>query len=411
MHDPSSLAISTCHGPESSVAASRAGETGRGFGIYILWPFCLSKCPYCDFNSHVRERIDEAGWRVAYLDELGRAARGTEGRTVTSIFFGGGTPSLMPPALAAALIERVVQAWPTASDLEITLEANPGASDTARFRDFRAAGVNRLSVGVQSLDDAALRFLGRQHGAAEAIAALERARAVFPRISFDLIYARPGQTVTAWRDELRRAMALADDHISAYQLTIEKGTSFATAYARGEFALPDEDRAADLYESTQAELAAAGFTAYEISNHARPGGECRHNLTYWRYGDYAGIGPGAHGRITSGATKFATAQHRLPERWLAAARAGSGECERIPLDRETRAREMLLMGLRLAAGVRRRDFASESGVTIESYVAPRALEHLCDAGLLELTSVTLRATAAGRQRLNAVLEKLLTCAG
>ncbi len=379
-----------------------------GFALYIHWPFCLSKCPYCDFNSHVRERVDAARWERAYLAELERAAAETPGRTLTSVFFGGGTPSLMPPETAAAILDRVRALWPAAPGIEITLEANPGASEAARFRAFRDAGINRLSIGVQALDDAALQFLGRKHAAAEALAAVARAAEIFPRYSFDLIYARPGQSVAAWRDELARALRFAGDHLSVYQLTIEPGTAFHTAYQRGDFVLPDEDTAADLYEATQELLGVAGFAAYEISNHARPGGESRHNLAYWRYGDYAGVGPGAHGRLTLGGEKFATRQQRLPETWLADVETkGSGETERAALARAERGREMLLMGLRIAEGVDRARFADEAGVAIENFVDARAASRVADAGLIEWTPVALRATAAGRQRLNAVLAALL----
>lgn len=379
-----------------------------GFALYVHWPFCLSKCPYCDFNSHVRERVDEARWRRAYLAELERAAADAPGRTVASVFFGGGTPSLMPPETAAAILARIRALWPAAPEIEITLEANPGASEAARFRAFREAGINRLSIGVQALDDAALKFLGRKHAAAEAIAAVERAAGIFPRFSFDLIYARPGQGVAAWRNELRRALRFAGDHISVYQLTIEPGTAFHTAHARGDFALPDEDTAADLHEATQDMLGAAGLAAYEISNHARPGGESRHNLVYWRYGDYAGIGPGAHGRLTLGATKVATRQQRLPEAWLAdVEKKGSGQAERAPLDRAERGREMLLMGLRLAEGVDLARFAREADVPAQAFVDARAAARLADAGLIEWTPHALRATEAGRQRLNAVLAALI----
>jgi putative oxygen-independent coproporphyrinogen III oxidase len=390
--------------------SAQAERTPRapGFALYVHWPFCLSKCPYCDFNSHVRERVDEERWQRAYLDELDRAAAETPGRTVTSVFFGGGTPSLMPTETAAAILARIRALWPVAPDVEITLEANPGASEAARFRAFRDAGINRLSIGVQALDDAALKFLGRKHVAAEALAAVERAAGIFPRTSFDLIYARPGQSVEAWREELARALRHAGDHLSVYQLTIEPGTAFHTAHARGDFALPDEDTAADLYEATRDLLGAAGLAAYEVSNHARPGGESRHNLAYWRYGDYAGIGPGAHGRLTLGETKVATRQQRLPEAWLADVEAkGSGEAERTPLDRAERGREMLLMGLRLAEGVDRARFENEAGVPAQDFVDARAASRLADAGLIEWTPQALRATDAGRQRLNAVLAALL----
>ncbi|HLO76499.1 MAG TPA: radical SAM family heme chaperone HemW, partial [Magnetospirillum sp.] len=283
-----------------------------GFGIYIHWPFCLSKCPYCDFNSHVAASIDQPRWRAALLAELEHFAQAKPGATVTSIFFGGGTPSLMEPATAGALIERVAALWPTAPGLEITMEANPSTVEAGRFRDFRAAGVGRLSLGVQALDDQSLKFLGRRHDAGEALAALGVAGRLFPRFSFDLIYARPGQSPAAWRAELARALSLAGDHLSMYQLTIEDGTAFAPAHARGDFELPSEDDQAAMFEITQELTAAAGLPAYEVSNHARPGGECRHNLTYWLGGDYVGVGPGAHGRLNGQALR----QHRAPDIWL-----------------------------------------------------------------------------------------------
>ena len=379
-----------------------------GFGVYIHWPFCLAKCPYCDFNSHVRAEIDDARWRRALLAELDHYAAATPGRTVTSIFFGGGTPSLMASETAAALIERVRQRWPTAPDLEITLEANPGASEAARFAAFRAAGVNRLSIGVQALDDAALRFLGRIHGRAEAIAAVERARAAFDRFSFDLIYARPGQSVAAWRAELDEALAMAGGHLSVYQLTIEPGTAFHTAARLGQLKLPDEDDAAALYEATQERLEAAGLPAYEISNHAAPGQESRHNLTYWRYGDYVGVGPGAHGRLSGSAGKKATRQLRLPEAWLKAVEAQGHATEAVePIDAERRRDELLMMGLRLAEGVSRARFAEETGAALDDALDAETLARLIDGGFLELDDAGLRATTAGRQRLNAVLATLL----
>jgi oxygen-independent coproporphyrinogen-3 oxidase len=379
-----------------------------GFALYIHWPFCLSKCPYCDFNSHVRERVDAARWQRAYLGELERAAAETPGRILTSVFFGGGTPSLMPPETAAAILGRVGKLWPAAPDIEITLEANPGVSEADRFRAFRDAGVNRLSIGVQALDDAALRFLGRKHSAAEALAAVERAAGIFARFSFDLIYARPGQSAAAWHAELGRALGYAGEHLSVYQLTIEPGTAFHTAHARGDFSLPDEDTAADLYETTRDVLGGAGLFAYEISNHARPGAESRHNLTYWRYGDYMGVGPGAHGRLTLGETKFATRQQRLPEAWLAdVEHKGSGEAERAALGRAERGREMLLMGLRLAGGVDLLRFEREAGTPARDFVDGRAAARLVEGGLIEWTAAALRASDAGRQRLNAVLAALL----
>ena len=297
-------------------------ETGD-FALYVHWPFCLSKCPYCDFNSHVRESINQDRWRAALLREVDHAAeREAPGfGPLTSIFFGGGTPSLMEPATAAAVIGRAAERWGLAPDVEITLEANPTSVETGRLADFRAAGVNRVSLGVQALDDDALKALGRAHGAAEALEAVRIARRLFARTSFDLIYARPGQTPSMWRDELRRALAEAGEHLSLYQLTIEPGTAFHTQHRRGELAIPDENDAAILYEITQNIMSEAGLPAYEISNHAAPGAESRHNLVYWRYGDYAGIGPGAHGRITRAGHTTAYRRQRAPERWLRSRRS------------------------------------------------------------------------------------------
>lgn len=379
-----------------------------GFAVYIHWPFCKSKCPYCDFNSHVRDGIEQERWQSALLTELDHAAGETAGRRVTSIFFGGGTPSLMAPATVAALLDRAAARWDLAADIEITLEANPTSVEASRFRDLRAAGVNRLSLGVQALDDAALRFLGRGHDLAEALAALALAGAHFARYSFDLIYARPGQTLAAWRAELECALALAGDHLSLYQLTIEPGTAFAAAHARGDIVLPDDERAGALYEATQERLDRDGLAAYEISNHARPGGESRHNLTYWRYGDYVGIGPGAHGRLTRGGEKMATRRRRAPETWLAAVeRQGHGSEEPVVLSPGERWQEMLMMGLRLAEGIDRARFRAETGAEIEDAVDAARLADLVEGGFLQSDTQGLRATAAGRQRLNAVLAALL----
>jgi putative oxygen-independent coproporphyrinogen III oxidase len=394
-----------------------AGPTppqGRGGGapaeplaVYIHWPFCRSKCPYCDFNSHVRDRVDEGRWTRALIADLDWQAALAPGHEVVSVFFGGGTPSLMPPDTVAALIERVRALWPTAPGVEITLEANPNSAEAERFRAFAASGVNRLSLGVQALDPTALRRLGRRHDRAEAIAAIEHARAIFPRFSFDLIYARPGQNPAAWREELDEALGLAGDHLSLYQLTIEPGTAFATLASRGELVLPGEEDAALLYEATQDRLAAAGLPAYEISNHARPGAECRHNLAYWRYEDYVGIGPGAHGRVTSDGGKSATRQLRAPETWLAAVEtAGTGLAETVPIDRDTAVEEMLMMGLRLTAGISRQRLEGVLGGTVEARFAS-ALPRLTEGGFLVLDQARLAATPAGRQRLNAVLAALL----
>jgi len=379
-----------------------------GFGLYVHWPFCLSKCPYCDFNSHVRASVDQARWRGALIRELDHYAAETAGRRLTSIFFGGGTPSLMPPETVAAVIERADRHWRLADDIEITLEANPTSVEAGKFAGFRAAGVNRVSLGVQALNDADLRFLGRQHSAAEAKAAVEIARRAFLRYSFDLIYARPAQSPEAWRAELAEALDLAGDHLSVYQLTIEPETAFGAAHRRGELPVADEDTAASLFELTQDLLAEAGLPAYEISNHARPGAESRHNLTYWRYGDYVGIGPGAHGRITLSGDKLATRQHRAPEAWLAAVeRSGHATQQRDPVGPQDRLAEMLMMGLRTTDGVRRARLIAETGHAIEETLDPKRLERLIAGGFLVIDDDGLRATAAGRQRLNAVLSDLL----
>jgi oxygen-independent coproporphyrinogen-3 oxidase len=375
--------------------------------VYIHWPFCRSKCPYCDFNSHVRDRVDAARWTRALLADLDHQAQMTPEREVASVFFGGGTPSLMPPETVAVLLDRVGRRWPLAGDVEVTLEANPNSAEADRFRAFAAAGVNRLSLGVQALDQQALRFLGRRHDRGEAIAAIESARRIFPRFSFDLIYARPGQTPAAWRSELDEALALAGDHLSLYQLTIEPGTAFAAAAAKGDLVPVDEEISAGLYEMTQDRLAARGLPAYEISNHARAGAECRHNLAYWRYQDYVGVGPGAHGRLTLGGVKHATRQQRAPERWLAAVEAaGSGLEETAAIGRDAMIAEMLMMGLRLAEGVARSRLEQAANRDVEALVDD-ALPRLVEGGFLTLDADRLAATAAGRQRLDAVLAILL----
>ncbi len=379
-----------------------------GFGVYIHWPFCRSKCPYCDFNSHVRERIDEARWHGALLAEIDHAAARLDRRRVASIFFGGGTPSLMAPETVSTLIERLRCHWTFEEDVEITLEANPTSVEAERFAGFRAAGVNRVSLGVQALDDRALRFLGRGHDAAQARNAVALAAKHFPRFSFDLIYARPEQTVDAWRAELRGALTMAGDHLSVYQLTIEPGTAFAPAHARGDFTLPDEETQGALYETTQEMLAAAGLPAYEISNHARSGNECRHNLVYWRYGDYLGLGPGAHGRLTIAGEKRATRNLRTPEAWLKAIEErGTGQEEETVLGPEERRDEILMMGLRLDEGVPRARFLRETGSRLEAALDPERLANLIEGGFLALDDRALRASTAGRQRLNAVIAALL----
>ncbi len=376
--------------------------TDRDLALYVHWPFCVSKCPYCDFNSHVRAEIDEAGWAEALLADLAHEAGLTRGRRLTSIFFGGGTPSLMAPATVARIVDAAAGHWAMAADIEITLEANPSSVEAARFAGLAAAGVNRASLGLQALDDAALGFLGRAHGVAEALAALDTAQARFARTSIDLIYARPGQDEAAWEAELARALAFGTEHLSLYQLTVEPGTRFAALAARGQLPMLGSDAAAVLYELTRAAAAAAGRPAYEVSNHARPGAESRHNLTYWRYGDYAGIGPGAHGRRGG----LATTRHRKPENWRAAvARNGHGLRAEEPLAPATRASEALLMGLRLDEGV---DLARVAAMTGEDrLVDAAAVARLAGHGLLTRDGPRLRVTAAGMLLLDGILAEIV----
>jgi putative oxygen-independent coproporphyrinogen III oxidase len=380
-----------------------------GFGVYVHWPFCAQKCPYCDFNSHVRfGGIDEARFRAAFLRELEHTAERTGSRTVSSIFFGGGTPSLMAPETVAAILDRIGELWSVDPSAEITLEANPGSVEAARFRGYRAAGVNRVSLGVQSLRDDVLKSLGRIHTAAEARAALDIARNTFQRFSFDLIYSRPGQTLEAWRRELNEALILAGGHLSLYQLTIEPETPFAALHAAGKLVVPDDDAALALYEATQELTEAAGLPAYEISNHAAPGQESRHNLLYWRYGEYAGCGPGAHGRLTLGGERHATSTEPNPERWAARVECeGHGLIELTPLSRAEEGDEMLLMGLRLAEGVDIERLARVGG----SRPSPAAIAALVRQGLLETIpgvhgSPRLRATRDGRFILNEIVLRL-----
>jgi oxygen-independent coproporphyrinogen-3 oxidase len=376
--------------------------------LYIHWPFCLAKCPYCDFNSHVRDRIPQDRFRAALRRELAWEADRLGRRRLGSIFFGGGTPSLMQPETVAALIDDARARFDTVAELEITLEANPTSVEAARLAAFRQAGVNRLSLGVQSLDPAALHMLGRQHSVDQARAALETARATFPRLSFDLIYARPGQDLAAWRAELRAALALAADHLSLYQLTIEPGTAFATRHARGEIVLPEGDAAAALYEATAEEAARFGLLPYEVSNYARPGAESRHNLTYWRYGDYAGIGPGAHGRVTLGGDLLATRRHRAPEVWAERVEhGGHGTQEHVVLAAEDKAREMLLMGLRLTEGVDPTHFAARTGMALEDAVDPGVLDQAMEEAYLDWRAGRLVTLPAGRLRLDALLAALV----
>jgi oxygen-independent coproporphyrinogen-3 oxidase len=370
---------------------------GEGLALYVHWPFCVSKCPYCDFNSHVRESVDQDLWREALLTDMAHEGRLLPGRRLGSIFFGGGTPSLMPPATVAALIEAAELHWGFAPGIEITLEANPSSVEAARFADLASAGVNRVSLGLQSLDEEALRFLGRAHSVTEALAALDTAQRRFGRVSFDLIYALPGQSEAAWEAELARALAFGTGHVSLYQLTIEPGTRFAALAAKGALAPPDPDHGATLYELTRDLAHAAGLPAYEISNHARLGEESRHNLAYWRYRPYAGIGPGAHGRRGDAATQ----RHRKPENWLAAmARNGHGIVEEQAIPPRDRAVEMLLMGLRLNEGV---DLARLPADVLDL----RALARLSDQGLLRRDGGRLRLLAEGMLLLDAILADLI----
>ena len=372
--------------------------------LYIHWPFCVSKCPYCDFNSHVRDGVDIPAWEAALLADMAHEAALTPGRPLSSIFFGGGTPSLMPPALVETLIGAAERHWGFTPDIEITLEANPNSVEAARFADLAIAGVNRTSLGLQALDNQALHFLGRAHDVTEGLAALDTAQRVFDRVSFDLIYARPDQSEADWEAELGRALSFGTGHLSLYQLTIEPGTRFATLVAQNKLTPADPDHGATLYELTQAMTGAAGIPAYEISNHARPGQESRHNLVYWRYGDYAGIGPGAHGRRGG----MATLRHKKPENWMGAvSRNGHGIQSEEPLVPEDRAREALLMGLRLGEGVDLARIAAQSGIRADRLVDERAIAQLTDLGLIRLTGDHLQVAPAGMLLLDAILPEVV----
>ena len=381
-------------------------DTGEpGFGIYVHWPFCAAKCPYCDFNSHVRHQpVDQPRFAAAFQSEMAWMRQMSGPKTVTSIFLGGGTPSLMEPATVASVLESISRHWHVPDGIEITMEANPSSVEAERFRGYRAAGVNRVSLGVQALNDADLRFLGRLHDVADALKAIRLAREIFPRMSFDLIYARPRQTVEAWEAELKEAISYAVDHLSLYQLTIEEGTPFYGLHKAGKLVVPDGDQSADLYEATQEITARCGLPAYEVSNHARPGAESRHNLTYWRYGDYAGIGPGAHGRLTRGSLKIATATERRPEAWLdLVERRGHGMIDQEELGRDEQADELLLMGLRLTEGVDLARWQQLSGRDPD----PRREQTLLEHGFIErLGNSRLRCTPKGMLILDAVVADL-----
>lgn len=376
--------------------------------LYVHWPFCLARCPYCDFNSHVRDEIPHQRFMAALRQELASDAQRTGRRPLRSIFFGGGTPSLMQPEAVAVLIEDARRHFDAPDDLEITLEANPTSVERGKLAAFREAGVNRVSLGIQSLDETALRFLGREHSATQAIAALETARTLFPRLSFDLIYARPGQTLSTWEAELHQALELASDHLSLYQLTIEQGTKFEGLHRQGLFVLPEDDDAALLYEKTAEIAGLHGLRDYEISNYARPGAESRHNLTYWRYQDYIGIGPGAHGRLTLDGRLHATRRHRAPEIWAdRVEQRGSGSTEETPLSSEERGREALLMGLRLREGIALDWFAERTGRQMQDCVDPRILDAALEESYLTLDDHRLIATNEGRVRLEALLGALV----
>jgi oxygen-independent coproporphyrinogen-3 oxidase len=380
-------------------------EVKSSFGVYIHWPFCAAKCPYCDFNSHVRTAIDEDGWVDGILAELDWLAENQSRRPVVeTIFFGGGTPSLMQGKSTGRILQKIAAHWPMANDVEITLEANPASADAARFADYRAAGVNRVSLGVQALNDPDLKKLGRLHDVAEAEAALKMAMALFDRVSLDLIYARPDQSDAQWRSELKQALAFGTDHLSLYQLTIEPETPYALLHRNGQLRIPDEDLAAGLYETTQELTEAAGLPAYEISNHARPGQESRHNLIYWRYGDYAGAGPGAHGRLNLNGQRTATAAIKLPERWRdAVAKRGHGFAELTPVSNMEAAREHLLMNLRLAEGIDLAAYEKRWGAKLDA----AKIAALAEQGFVVRQDERLTATPNGRLLLNRVIEELL----
>lgn len=385
-------------------AASALSQPEPGFGIYVHWPFCQAKCPYCDFNSHVARSVDQATYARALVSELEHMAALCDPQAVTSIFFGGGTPSLMEPATVETVLTAIDRLWGIHQGTEISLEANPTSVEAEKFRALAALGVNRVSLGVQALSDKDLKFLGRLHSVDEALGAIELASTHFSRMSFDLIYARPDQTLEAWETELTRALSFAVDHLSLYQLTIEEGTPFFDLHARGAFTVPGEDQATALYDATQSICADAGLTAYEVSNHAKLGAECRHNLTYWRYGDYIGVGPGAHGRMTSKGVKRATVTERMPSKWLALVEAhGHGLVDQETITRSQSAEEMMLMGLRLQEGVSLQRYKALAGQAINS----ARMADLSGDGLLMRDGDRLTATPPGRLVLNKLLGELL----
>ncbi|CUH66338.1 Oxygen-independent coproporphyrinogen-III oxidase 1 [Thalassovita autumnalis] len=375
-----------------------------GFGLYLHWPFCAAKCPYCDFNSHVSREIDQKRWLRAYLSELDRYAAELPERVLTSVFFGGGTPSLMDPEVVHGVLDRIRQLWPQANDLEVTLEANPGSVEAGRFHDYAQAGVSRVSMGIQALNDRDLKRLGRIHSVEEARAAFDIARNQFERVSFDLIYARLDQTLEDWRAELKEALSMAIDHLSLYQLTIEQGTAFGDRYDRGLLrGLPEDDTSADMYAATQEICGAAGMEAYEVSNHAKPGAESRHNLIYWRYGDFIGIGPGAHGRITVDGQRMATDAERTPGKWLHAVEALAPLETRHPIDPLDQAGEYLMMGLRVSDGLDKSRYENMAGQPLNA----DKLRYLTEIGMIRETRHSVQVTEEGRMVLNAIIKELL----
>jgi putative oxygen-independent coproporphyrinogen III oxidase len=398
--------VDTLEQPNLTRDAVLLPDTGEpGFGVYVHWPFCAAKCPYCDFNSHVRHQpVDQERFTAAFLKEMASMRLLSGPKTVTSVFLGGGTPSLMNPSTVSAILDGIAKQWHMPDGIEITMEANPSSVEAERFRGYRAAGVNRVSLGVQALNDRDLKFLGRLHDVADALKAIRLARDIFPRMSFDLIYARPNQTVEEWERELREAISYAVDHLSLYQLTIEEGTPFFGLHKAGKLIVPDDDQSALLYEATQEITASAGMPAYEVSNHARPGAESRHNLTYWRYGDYAGIGPGAHGRLTRGSAKIATATERKPETWLdLVERDGHGILDQEQLGYDEQADELLLMGLRLTEGVDLARWQQLSGRDPD----PKREEFLLEHGFIErIGNSRLRCTPSGMLILDSVVADL-----
>lgn len=393
------------HLRNSSQAVLSEDWQNGGFGLYVHWPFCQAKCPYCDFNSHVSAKVDQSAWRLALVSELKRVAAQTQGRVLNSIFFGGGTPSLMDPSTVAAIIDEATILWTPANNIEITLEANPTSVEADRFQGYRSAGVNRISMGIQALNGADLKALGRLHTVSEAKAAFDIARNTFQRVSFDLIYARQNQSLTQWELELSDALNLAVDHLSLYQLTIEDGTAFGDRYNRGALrGLPDDDLSADMFQLTQDITSAAGMPAYEVSNHARTGQQSLHNLVYWTYGDYAGIGPGAHGRLTLDGQRYATEAYSNPTKWLELAQRGNADKSVTSVSIEDQATEMLLMGLRLHEGIDTRRFENLSGQSLNA----QAVRDLEDLGMICTRNNHLNVTDQGLMVLNSVIGKLLT---